>query len=45
MVAHPVIKLTRGTHRANAVVWVECEYDAQLTQQLKNQTQARWSQS
>ena len=45
MVAHPVIKLTRGTHRANAVVWVKCEHNTQLIHQLKNQAGVQWSQS
>lgn len=45
MVPNQTIVLTYGTHRANAVVWVKCAYDEQLTQQLKIQAGARWSQS
>ncbi len=45
MVSGKQILLTYGTHRAQAVVWVECAKDAALTQQLKSQAGARWSQS
>jgi len=45
MVPLPEILLTRGTHRANAVVWVKCRHNTQLAHHLKNQAGARWSQS